>query len=70
MPRPPDAKTIEMLERDFADIALSGGFDVIAPLPEEIEDDDRLDKARIAFRFSRNHFARLRALIDALNRLP
>jgi len=68
--RPPDAKTIEMLERDFADIALSGGFDVIAPLPEEIEDDDRLDKARIAFRFSRNHFARLRALIDALNRLP
>jgi uncharacterized protein (TIGR00730 family) len=68
--RPPDTKTIEMLERDFADIALSGGFDVIAPLPEEIEDNDRLDKARIAFRFSRNHFARLRALIDALNRFP
>ena len=68
--RPPDAKTIEMLERDFADIALSGGFEVIAPLPEEIEDDDRLDTARIAFRFARNHFARLRALIDALNRLP
>ena len=48
----------------------SGGFDVIAPLPEEIEDDDRLDKARIAFRFSRNHFARLRALIDALQPSP
>ncbi len=49
---------------------LGGGFEVIAPLKEEIEDNDRLDHARIAFRFKRNHFARLRALIDALNRLP
>ncbi len=59
-----------MLDARLRRHRLSGGFDVIAPLPEEIEDDDRLDKARIAFRFNRNHFARLRALIDALNRLP
>ncbi|HMK10921.1 MAG TPA: TIGR00730 family Rossman fold protein [Acidimicrobiales bacterium] len=68
--RAPDAEAIAMLNRDFADISHSEGFEVIAPLPEEIEDDDQLDLARVAFRFNRNHFARLRALIDALNRLP
>jgi hypothetical protein len=68
--RPPNPEAVEQLNKDFADICLGEGFEVIAPLPEEIEDDDRLDKARVAFRFARNHFARLRALIDALNRLP
>ncbi len=68
--RPPSTEAIEQLNKDFADICLGEGFEVIAPLPEEIEDNDRLDEARVAFRFNRNHFARLRALIDALNRLP
>ncbi|HTN78426.1 MAG TPA: LOG family protein [Acidimicrobiales bacterium] len=68
--RAPGADAIAMLNHDFADISHSEGFEVIAPLPEEIEDDDRLDLARVAFRFNRNHFARLRALIDALNRVP
>jgi hypothetical protein len=68
--RGPEPDAIEMLNRDFADISHAEGFEVIAPLNEEIEDDDQLDKVRVAFRFNRNHFARLRALIDALNRLP
>ena len=68
--RAPGPDAIKMLNDDFADISHAEGFEVIAPLKEEIEDDDQLDLARVAFRFNRNHFARLRALIDALNRLP
>ncbi len=67
--RTPSPEAIAHLNDEFSDICLGEGFEVIAPLKEEIEDDDQLDKARIAFRFNRNHFARLRALIDALNRL-
>ena len=66
----PTAEDLAKINTEFADIVLGGGFEVIAPLKEEIEDNDRLDHARIAFRFKRNHFARLHALIDALNRLP
>ncbi len=39
----------------------------IAATPEEIADDDHVDLARVAFRFDRHGWARLRMLIDRLN---
>ncbi len=67
--RAPGPEELGKLNEEFADISHAEGFEVIAPLKEEIEDSDQLDKQRVAFRFNRNHFARLRALIDTLNRL-
>jgi hypothetical protein len=39
------------------------------PLPPERSDRDHLDLERLVFRFDKIHYGRLRALIDALNRL-
>jgi hypothetical protein len=40
------------------------------PLSPERADHDHLDLARLAFRFDKLHYGRLRQLIDALNSLP
>ena len=37
--------------------------------PEEVEDNDNLDLARVAFGFNRRDYGRLRQLIDVLNGL-
>jgi uncharacterized protein (TIGR00730 family) len=55
------------LNRDFADIVVRGEIEAIDATPEEIADDDHVDLARIAFRFDRHGWARLRMLIDRLN---
>jgi uncharacterized protein (TIGR00730 family) len=55
------------LNRDFADIVTRGEIEVIAATAEEIADDDHVDLARLAFRFDRHGWARLRMLIDRLN---
>ena len=41
---------------------------MIPATPEEIADDDHVDLDRVAFRFNRHGWARLRMLIDRLNR--
>ena len=66
----PSEEEIEELNRDFADITVSGRMEVVPPLPAEVSSDDHLDLPRMAFRFDRMSYGRLRALIDALNRLP
>jgi hypothetical protein len=38
-------------------------------MPDEIEDKDRLDLARIGFNFNRRDYGRVRQLIDVLNGL-
>jgi len=59
------------LGRDFGDIVTSGGFQRVAASPSELEDDDVPDLPRVAFRFDRSSYNRLRQLIDRLNgRLP
>ncbi len=40
------------------------------PLAPERADDDHLELPRLAFRFDKFHYGRLRQLIDALNALP
>ncbi|MCZ7525925.1 MAG: LOG family protein [Acidimicrobiia bacterium] len=63
---PDEAKLAELNER-FADIVVRGRIEAIEPTPAEVADGDHLDLARIAFRFDRHHWERLRRLIDALN---
>jgi hypothetical protein len=45
-------------------------MEVIEATPEEVADDDHVDLARVAFRFDRHHWSRLRMLIDRLNERP
>ncbi len=63
----PTDDIIESLNTGFADIVATGEFEVIAPTPSELRDDDHIELYRIAFEFNRRHFARLRQLINALN---
>jgi uncharacterized protein (TIGR00730 family) len=55
------------LNREFADIVVSGEITHVPTSPSEIEDDDVVDLPRLAFRFDRASYARLRVLIDRLN---
>jgi uncharacterized protein (TIGR00730 family) len=61
-----DAELVE-LNREFADIVASGAIARIDATAPEIEDDDVVDLPRIAFRFDRVSYARLRELIDRVN---
>ena len=63
----PSESALQALNEDFADIVDGEPFKVIPPTPEETEDNDRLNLARIAFGFDRRHYGRLRQLIDAVN---
>ncbi len=55
------------LNRRFADIVTSGTIRSVAPFPPERSGNDHLELPRVAFRFDKWHYARLRMLIDALN---
>jgi uncharacterized protein (TIGR00730 family) len=64
---PPAATALAAMNEDFADIISGTPMQVITPTPEEIEDQDHLDLARLAFGFNRRDYGRLRQLIDVLN---
>jgi uncharacterized protein (TIGR00730 family) len=64
----PSGQELVELNRDFADIVASGTIRTASPFPPERSDNDQLALRRVAFRFDRVHFGRLRQLIDALNR--
>jgi uncharacterized protein (TIGR00730 family) len=63
----PDDDQLEALNVEFADIVARGRIERIAPTPPEIAGDDHLDLERVALRFDRRSWARLRELIDRLN---
>jgi hypothetical protein len=63
----PTAPALAKLTSDFADIIVDGKIEAIKPTPDEVEDGDQLDLARIAFQFNRRDYGRLRQLVDALN---
>jgi hypothetical protein len=63
----PEDATLEAINDEFADIVVRGRIERIDATPAEVADDDHLDLERIAFRFDRFGFARLRALIERLN---
>jgi uncharacterized protein (TIGR00730 family) len=65
----PAASAIKALNEDFADLIVGDPIKVISPTPEEVEDGEHLDLARIAFGFNRRDYGRLRQMIDVLNGL-
>jgi hypothetical protein len=65
----PDKEQLADLNRRFADIVVSGSIRPTKPLGPERSSHDHLELARVALRFDRIHYGRLRHLIDALNEL-
>ena len=63
----PSRAELADLNRRFADIVVSGSIRQAAPFPPERSGHDHLELPRLALRFDRFHYARLRLLIDALN---
>ena len=65
----PDDDTLHAMSDTFSDILADGAIERIEPFPAEVNDDDALDKERIALHFDRASYGRLRQLIDVLNQL-
>jgi hypothetical protein len=65
----PGKEQLAELNRRFADIVVSGSIRPTKPLGPERSSHDHLELARVALRFDRIHYGRLRQLIDALNEL-
>lgn len=63
---PSDAELRE-LNTNFGDIVVDSTIRRVEPLAPEIASHDHLELARIALKFNRTHYGRLRQLIDALN---
>jgi uncharacterized protein (TIGR00730 family) len=59
---------LSRLKNDFSDIFVNSSIERTTATKAEIDDNDLLDKPRLAFQFARRDFGRLRQLIDALNR--
>jgi uncharacterized protein (TIGR00730 family) len=67
--KPTDAE-IATLNDEFGELlSKDGEIRCVEPLPEEVEDDDHLDLARITMEFDIRHFGRLHTLIERLNDL-
>lgn len=67
MLRMPGKKELQSLNRHFSDIVTSGVIRSTKPLSPERADGDHLDQPRLALRFDRRSYGRLRQLIDAVN---
>jgi uncharacterized protein (TIGR00730 family) len=65
----PDRAQLDDLNARFADIVVSGQIRSARPFPPERAGRDHLELPRLALRFDRVHYGRLRQLIDALNEL-
>ena len=65
----PSTSALAALNEDFADLIVEGKIETIQPLPDEVEDKDGLELARIGFNFNKRDYGRLRQMIDVLNGL-
>ncbi len=66
--RLPPAEDLERLSAAYAGILRTPGLRPVGPTPQETEDNDALNCARIALDFNQVNYGRLRLLIDDLNR--
>ncbi len=64
--RPVPPEGIAQLQSDFKDI-IEGPITSSQPLPEEREEQALAQLPRLAFKFNRRHYGRLRQMIDAVN---
>ncbi len=65
----PDEETLALLNEEFSDIVAGQPLQVIGPTDVELADDDVTHLERVAFKFDRRGFGRLRQLIDRFNDL-
>jgi len=65
---PPAPGLIDALNREFSDILTQGPVRQTEPLPDESDDPDTLHLHRLLLHFNREDFARLRQMIDVINR--
>ena len=65
---PPGPDLIDSLNREFRDILANGKIRQTQPLAEESDDSNTSHLYRLLVPFNRTNFARLRQLIDVLNR--
>src|SRR4029079_11019241 len=63
----PTPAQLAAISEDFADIIVRGEYEVIDATPAEVADGDHVELGRLAFRFDRRTWSRLRELIDHLN---
>ncbi len=65
----PDQDQLSDLNDRFSDIVAAGSIEVIEPTDAEKADGDSLNLDRVALRFNRRSFGRLRQMVDVLNDL-
>ncbi|HEX5587899.1 MAG TPA: TIGR00730 family Rossman fold protein [Acidimicrobiia bacterium] len=65
----PDPATLTALSDEFDDIVVRGAIEAIPTTKAELDDADHVELPRLAFRFDRRGWARLRMLIDRLNEI-
>jgi uncharacterized protein (TIGR00730 family) len=63
----PTRAQIALLNEQFADVVLGGAIRPSKPLSPERSSGDHLELPRLAFRFDRIHYGRLRQMIDVVN---
>jgi uncharacterized protein (TIGR00730 family) len=67
---PPSDEHLAAINTQFADICVSGGIERTDALPAEVSDRDYVELPRLVLEFDQIHNARLRTLIDEINRMP
>jgi uncharacterized protein (TIGR00730 family) len=65
---PPAPALIDTLNQDFTDVLKGGEITRTESLAEEADDPDTLHLSRLSVPFNRRDFARLREMIDVINR--
>lgn len=65
---PPSQELVDELNQNFSDILNEGKIRQTEPLPDEMDDPATLHLHRLLVPFKREEFARLREMIDVLNR--
>ena len=66
---PLSAEQVAAIHEQFADLLLEGTFELRGALPEELDEPDLKDLPRLVFASNRRSAARLRQLINHVNRL-
>ncbi len=62
-----DVPTLSAIGKEFAGLLASGTFSQTPALPDEADEPELAHLPRLAFRFNRRNFGRLRQLVDRIN---